>query len=274
MADPIGQRLDSSITQFVGGYGINNRFALQFDAPFIYRDFRRPEGFKIDEGKVAGLGDISLLTQTVIWRYKSVAEREVRFEGKNPVMIEHEPDFAVSCVALVGAKFPTGDSSRIKEEFHENEIAGAPMSGIHGHDLTLGTGSFDGIFGGQISARYKSCFCTANGQFSWRGEGAHDYRFANDITWSGGPGYYVVRRRNFVVGCQCAVTGEHKGTDTFRSEPAEDTGITAVALGPRFIFSRDQLSGELSAEFPVLIENTALQIVPDYRLRFGFAVSW
>src|SRR5205085_11462693 len=34
VANPTGQRLESSITQFVVGYGINDRFALQFNAPF------------------------------------------------------------------------------------------------------------------------------------------------------------------------------------------------------------------------------------------------
>jgi len=36
VSNPTGQRLDSSITQFVVGYEINNRLALQFNAPFIY----------------------------------------------------------------------------------------------------------------------------------------------------------------------------------------------------------------------------------------------
>ena len=50
VANPTGQRLDSSITQFVVGYEINNRLALQFNAPFIYRDFRRPEGLPSTKG--------------------------------------------------------------------------------------------------------------------------------------------------------------------------------------------------------------------------------
>ena len=65
VANPTGQRLETSITQFVAGYGINDRFALQFNAPFIYRDFRRPEGFAIDEGNVSGFGDVSLLAKAV-----------------------------------------------------------------------------------------------------------------------------------------------------------------------------------------------------------------
>src|SRR5438105_14534627 len=250
VANPTGQRLETSITQFVAGYGINDRFALQFNAPFIYRDFRRPEGFAIDEGNVSGI------------------------EGKNPVAIEHESDCTCSIVALAGLKFPTGDSSRLKEEFHEVEIPGAPESGIHGHDLTLGTGSYDGIFGAQSSLRYRNFFGEANGQFTLRGDGRHDYHFANDLIWSAGPGYYLVRKRDTLIGFQCVASGESKDVDRFQGRAAEDTGVTSVFIGPRIIASHDQLSGELAAEFPVLMNTTALQVVPDYRLRGRVAVKW
>src|SRR6266567_7897109 len=50
VANPTGQRLDSSVTQFVVGYGINDRYALQFNGPFIYRDFRRPEDLPLTKG--------------------------------------------------------------------------------------------------------------------------------------------------------------------------------------------------------------------------------
>jgi hypothetical protein len=53
----------------------------------------------------------------------------------------HKSDFAFSALFVGGAKFPSVDSSRLKEEFHEIEIEGAPESGIREHDLTLGTGS-------------------------------------------------------------------------------------------------------------------------------------
>ncbi len=274
VANPTGQRLESSITQFVVGYGINDRFALQFNAPFIYRDFRRPEGFAIDEGNVSGIGDVSLLAKAVLWRFASTARREFNVEGKNPVAIEHESDCACSIVALAGLKFPSGDPSRLKEEFHEVEIPGAPESGIHGHDLTLGTGSYDGIFGAQSSLRYKNFFAEANGQFTLRGDGAHDYHFANDVTWSAGPGYYLVGKRDTLVGFQCVASGESKDVDRFQGRAAEDTGVTSVFIGPRIIASYDHLSGELAAEVPVLMNTTALQVVPDYRLRASVAVSW
>jgi hypothetical protein len=154
------------------------------------------------------------------------------------------------------------------------EIPGAPESGIHGHDLTLGTGSYDGIFGVQNSLRYKNFFAEANGQFTLRGDGAHEYHFANDLIWSAGPGYYLVRKRDTLVGFQCVASGESKDVDRFQGRVAEDTGVTSVFIGPRIIASHDQISGELAAEFPVLMNTTALQVVPDYRLRASVAVSW
>ena len=274
VANPTGQRLDSSITQLVIGYDVNEWFALQFNAPLIYRDFRRPEGFGIDEGTVSGLGDVSLLAKAVVWHFASAAYREFRVEGKNPIAIEHEPDCTASLIALAGIKFPTGNPSRLKEESHEMEIPGAPESAIHGHDLTLGTGSYDGIFGSQVSLRYKNFFFQQDLQFTLRGDGLHQYHFANDLTWSGGPGYYFVRNSHVIAGLQMVVSGEHKDVDRFRGDVAEDTGITSVFAGPRVLFSLGKVSAEVAAEFPLAIDNTALQAVPDYRLTGAIALRF
>ena len=274
VSNPTGQYENSSITQFVAGYQINNRFALQINVPLIYREFERPEGFAIDRGTESGLGDISLLLKTVLFHYASGTQRAFEVGGKNPVAVERDPDFTASVVLITGAKFPTGDSSRIKEEFNEIDIPGAPESGIHGHDLTLGTGSYDGIFGGQVSLRYKNIFFQGDLQFTLRGDGLHQYHFANDLSWSGGPGYYFIRKRDLIVGVQFVVSGEHKDVDRFRGEAAEDTGITSVSAGPRVIASYGKFSAELGTEIPVSIENTALQVVPDYRLRGAISVRF
>jgi hypothetical protein len=195
-------------------------------------------------------------------------------DTKSPHFVTEEPDFTASIVLMTGVKFPTGDTSRIKEEFTEEEIPGASPSGIHGHDLALGTGSYDGIFAGQTSVRYRNFFFQADAQFALRGPGRHQYDFANDISWSGGPGYYLVRNRRAIVGLQLVVSGEHKDVDRFRGEPAEDTGITSIFLGPRLVASIDRYSGEFGVDIPVSIDNTALQAVPDYRLRAGLAIRF
>jgi hypothetical protein len=272
--NPTGQYLDSSITQLVAGYNISPRFALQLSVPLIYREFKRPEGFGIDRGHVGGLGDVSLLLKTVAFHYASPARRTFAVGGKNPVATEQEPDFTASALLLTGIKFPTGDSSRLQEEFHEIEVPGAPESGIHGHDLTLGTGSYDGIFGEQNSLRYKNVFLETNVLFTLRGDGSHQYHFANELLWGAGPGYYLVRNRETTVGLQFVVSGEHKDVDRFRGAKAVDTGIDSVFLGPRLVASHGRFSAEIAVDLPVAIDNTALQAVPDYRLRGGISVQF
>lgn len=273
--NPTHQYLDSSITQLVGGYTFNSRFALQVNIPWIYRSFQRPEGFTIDRGTESGLGDVSLLGKVVLFHTHSAGRRTVDFsDPKSPRIQEHEPDFTFSVDFIGGVKFPTGATSRLKEEFHEVEVEGAPESGIHGHDLTLGTGSYDGIFGGQASLRYKEFFFQQDLQFTLRGDGAHQYHFANDLTWSGGPGYYFLRNDRAVVGLQAIISGEHKDVDRFRGDPGEDTGITSVFAGPRVLVSLGKVSAEVGAEFPLTIDNTSLQAVPDYRISGAIAIRF
>jgi hypothetical protein len=275
VANPTGQYLDSSITQVVGGYSFNSWFALQINVPFIYRSFERPEGFAIDRGTESGLGDISLLGRFLVFHHEHGGTASLKFDDpKNPHFEKREPDFTVAALLMAGVKFPTGDSSRLKEEFNEEEIPGAPPSGIHGHDLAVGSGSYDGIFGGQFSLRYEKLFFQADAEFVLRGAGSHQYDYANDISWSGGPGYYLVRNEHTIIGLQFVVSGEHKDVDQFRGAPAEDTGITSVFLGPRLIASVGKVSAEIGADLPVLIDNTALQSVPDYRVRAGIAVRF
>jgi hypothetical protein len=275
VGNPTDQHLDSFITQLVGGYSFNSRFALQVNVPLIYRSFQRPEGFTIDRGTESGLGDVSLLGKLVLFQTTGGGGREVNFDDpKSPHMVEHEPDFTCSGVFLGGVKFPTGDSSRIKEEFNEVEVEGAPESGIHGHDLTLGTGSYDGIFGGQLSLRYKNFFFEQNLQFTLRGDGLHQYHFANDLSWSGGPGFYFVRNPRMIVGLQAVISGEHKDVDRFQGKPAEDTGITSVFAGPRIVASLGKISADIGVELPISIDNTALQVVPDYRISAAIAIRF
>jgi hypothetical protein len=252
------QFLDSSVTQLLLGYNFNERFGVQFNAPIIYRSFQRADGFDIDRGTESGIGDVSLTGHAQL----------LRQESKNRT-------FAWS--VLGGVKFPTGDTRRLQEEVDEltepPPPPGAPESGIHGHDLTLGSGSFDGIVGTSVFARYKRAFVGASGQYSIRTKGDFDYQFANDLTWSGGPGVFLVLSENFTLSLQANVTGETKGKDDFNGAKAEDTGITSVFLGPEILITwRDKLSAEVGVDVPVSVDNTALQSVPDYRVRA--ALTW
>ena len=252
--DPTGQRLNSSITQVIAGYNFNERFSVQLGLPIIHRSFRRPEGFAIDRGSESGLGDITLAGNFVAWRHEKM-------------------NSTFSWSVLGGVKFPTGDSRRLAEELNEVEVPGAPESGVHGHDLALGSGSVDGIIGTGIFARSHRLFFSANVQYSIRTEGDYDYRFANDLMWAGGPGVFLALSESRTVALQCVVSGETKGKDTFQSAPAADTGITSVFVGPQInVTVGENFSADVGVDLPVSIRNTALQIVPDFRVRAG--LTW
>jgi len=247
------QRLDSSVSQVAVGYHFTDRVGVQFNLPVIYRSFRRAENGAVDEGTEAGIGDVSLSANWVVFR----RDRE---------------KWSVAWSVSGGVKFPTGDSDRLKEELNEETpMPGEVESGIHGHDLALGSGSYDGLVGTEVYARYRRFFFTAETQYAIRSEGDFGYRYANDLVWSGGPGAYLIFAEDFTLALQLDVSGETKGKDEFQGEKAEDTAITSVFLGPRLSLSwKGKLSAEVSGGLPVYIENSALQAVPDYRIHAGF----
>jgi hypothetical protein len=266
--NPTDQHLDSSITQLVAGYSITPRLAVQLNLPVIFRSFERPRGFAIEHGSESGIGDASLIANFNAIRWEKGGGRTVAFDDPKSPRIQATPAEVVFMLDLFsGVKGPTGATDRLKEEFHEIEIPGAPVSGIHGHDLTLGTGSWDGIFGGHAAVRYRNAFLDSELQFTLRGDGEHQYHFANDLSWSGGPGYYFVRAAGKRFGLQFVVSGEHKDVDRFRGKMADDTGLTSVFVGPRVFARFKNLSADIEADLPVSIDNTSLQAVVDYRIR-------
>jgi hypothetical protein len=250
----VGQFMDSWISQAFVGYNFSEHLGIQLNVPVIFRTFKRPEGFEIERATESGIGDVSLLGHFQPYR-------------------KQRKHFTFSWTILGGLKFPSGSTDRIKEELNEVEVPGAPESGIHGHDLTLGSGSVDGVVGTGIFLRSQRFFFTASAQYAIRTTGDFDYRFADDLTWFGGPGFFVALEEEYTVAFALNVSGEYKARDTFRGQPAEDTGLTAVYLGPQVTFTwSDKLSAEVGVDLPVSIANTALQAVPDYRIRAG--LTW
>jgi hypothetical protein len=268
-----GEKLDSSITQVFAGYNFNPRIGVQLNLPIIVRSYRRLEIGGLRSGSEAGIGDLSLLGQ---WTpFDAVGERGLmRF------------------TVFGGLKLPTGDPDRLKEEIEEEHDQVDPDdlfppgfgsrsqlgsvahdesgSAIHGHDLALGSGSVDGIVGGEIYLNYDRFFWTTSVQYAIRSEGSFDYQFANDLIWIGGPGYYPYLADDMTLGVQAVLSGETKGNDELDGEKLDDTGLTALYLGPAIRWSwTTSLAAEVMADLPVLQNVASLQIVPDYRIRGG-----
>ncbi len=239
-----GQYIDSSISQVFVGYNFNNRFGVQLNLPVIYRSY----GSDSMHGTVSGIGDLSLVGNLTLYR-------------------KFTEEYYLSFAALGGVKFPTGDSSEL----------GTPDSalpeGIGGHDLALGSGSYDGLVGGNIFARWRNLFATVNVQYAIRSEGDLEHQYANDLTWLGGPGVYLMLKDNYTLSLQAVVSGETKGKDTFNGTADPDSADTLVYLGPQVNFTwGESLSTLVGLDVPMSRDNSGVQVMPDYRVRA--AVSW
>ncbi|HEX8372823.1 MAG TPA: hypothetical protein VF585_08595, partial [Chthoniobacterales bacterium] len=90
---------------------------------------------------------------------------------------------------------------------------------------------------------------------------------ANDLSWHAALGYDLLDRNETTLAVSVATSGETKDTDRFQGRVAEDTGFTTVYFGPKLRVSHRQVSAEVGLELPVLLENTALQAMPEYRIR-------
>jgi hypothetical protein len=237
-----GEFIDSSVAQVFAGYFFNDRFNVQFNLPVIHRSFGSDTG----HGSTSGIGDVSLIGNYAVWRKRDV-------------------DYTFDWTLLGGVKFPTGDSSLLNSPNF--------ASGIAGHDLALGSGSYDGVVGTGAFARWKRAFFTANLQYGIRGEGDFEHQYANDLTWAGGPGVYLALTDDYTLALQGIVSGEYKGPDTFAGVDDEDSAVTIVYLGPQINLTwSDKLSFQAGVDVPVSRYNTGVQVVPDYRVHA--ALTW
>jgi len=293
-----GERIDSSITQFIVGYNITDRFGLQLSLPIISREYRRFEGTSLVSGDETGVGDLTLIGHFAPLRYVGI-------------------DTVFRFTAFGGLKLPSGDSGRLREELGDTDeddddskwpdipgrgLPGFPPlttvdgityspgvdldhtdegdtpSGVHGHDLALGSGSVDGIIGAQIFGSWKRLYLDSMVQYSIRRPGDFDYEFANDLMWEIGTGLFVLLdetmlRDGVTLGAEAVFSGETKGNDKLETVKLDDTSVTALYLGPNLSFTwGSALHFSVGADFPVLQNNSSLQIMPDYRIRGG--LTW
>jgi hypothetical protein len=233
------QYLESAVTQVFAGYNFNNWIGMQFNLPVIYRSY----GYRTARGSESGIGDASLVGNLRL--YQKLTEEST-----------------FNWTALGGVKLPTGNPSQLNPDQPDFS------PGIGGHDLALGSGSYDGLLGTGFFARWRRLFLTGSMQYAVRSEGAFGYQFANDWTWFGGPGVYLLVGHTHTLSLQAVVSGESKGQDTVKGIPTDDTAITSVFLGPQLNYTwYSRLSAMVGADWPGSIVSSGEQVVPTYRIR-------
>jgi hypothetical protein len=242
------QRLDSSYTQLIVAHDFSSTWSLQSVLPYIHRNFKRTDGHDIETGTEKGIGDASLLGSWTAYHR------------------EHDQRHA-HVALLAGVKFPTGDSDRLEEEEQESDHHhGAMENAVHGHDLALGSGSYDGIIGTSASWRDDRWFAVGLIQYAIRTEGDHHYRYANDLSLRLSPGYLFWQAEDDSFGVQVSLSGEHKGEDEHDGEKEEGSAMTSVYLGPACALSLGSVYADIGLDVPIYQDTSTVQIVPDYRV--------
>ncbi len=261
--DDGGQYLDSSITQLFVGYGLTDRLTVQVNVPYIHRSYSRPTHEGSEKGSESGIGDVTALAQYTLLR-------------------ADEADRTFVWRALGGIKFGTGDSDRLLEELDEGHDDAAtpakhgghshgPVSGIHGHDLALGSGSTDFLVGTSAFWRGGRWYASGDLQYAIRREGDFGYRFGNDLQWTLSAGRYLVLEHDRTVSVQLNLSGEDKDYDELAGAKLDDTHARLWFLGPQLGFTfGPRASVELRAEKPIDVANSAIQTTAGWRVRAAF----
>lgn len=258
VTNPQSQDLNSSITQVNMGYALSDRTSLQLSVPLIYRDYRRAiEGGGVERGSESGLGDASLIANYLVSDCNGL-ESKFRWQ------------------VFGGLKFPTGDSTRLKEELapgHSHDFsAGIPEDSnvIHGHDIALGSGSVDVILGTGMSVQQSRWFVDAAAQYFIRTEGDYNYQIGDDLLWNVSPGRYLSVGHEHSIALSARLSGELKLKDELSGVKAADTRVNTVFLGPRLdVTIGEALTLNAALEFPIDVDNSSLQIVPTRRAIIG-----
>src|ERR1043166_946137 len=276
---PNHDQWDDSVTHVVPTWNFSDRLGVAANIPFVYRTFRRTElrytqvgagvqtTFHTVTGTESGLGDAALVGRWTIWK-KNTMKAGIFFN------------------LLAGVKFPTGETDRIRDEVdqaklynrlvgpgHPHDVLGVPVSSLHQHELSAGTGSWDGVFGLTMNSRWRDWFFNDQFQYYLRTDGESSYRFGDMLIVSGGPGKYFSFGKTATLSVQANATYETQARDRLFDVKSNHTGTTLWYFGPQILFTWGlHFSAQAAVDVPLRAANNGFQNVPDLRLRGG--MSW
>jgi len=217
-----------STTHLSVGYDISDRIGVQLSVPYVYTSSDRIERFaRVSKNSDSGFGDLALIGQFSL--YQDLQAESATLAGLS-----------------FGVKFPTGDTGSLGEFRSDLDSSSTvlplrhhnPAGGLGGGRLlSLGTGSYDFIFGGNLLRRQGRFLVMGYAQYVHRTEGDFDYRFADDFIWSVGPGYYLHLDHEESVVFRLALGGEHKGMDRLNSQKVQGSRVSNIFISPEFIVS-------------------------------------
>jgi hypothetical protein len=270
--------LVSSITHIVPTYNLSPSFGLSLNLPVVYRSFKVTEdrysvsggGISqqrvVDEGDELAFGDMALVARWTAWE-------------------KSEMEYGLVLNLLGGVKFPTGNTDRIEDEVEQARIAdslvppntphdplGHSISGVHQHEISPGSGSFDGIFGATLNARWKRYFFNSQIQYYLRTEGEDTFEYGDELMISGGPGGYALLNDSFTLSLQALAVYDTLARAELLGRKSDNTGMTAWYMGPLVTVTwGERFSANAGGDIPLRIVNNGFQNVPNFRFHAGFS---
>lgn len=301
------QHYQSSITQAVASYDLTDRVGLQVNLPFINRRVKRMGAAGVENFTESGIGDVSILGR---WEaldidkgdrslslqlfgglklptgdsarlkeevgHSHTASLNARHNGEDHSMdqLEVTSDHSdeMSDHELVDEHI---DSHEDHSDVHHDEsdmphVTSISHGAIHGHDIALGSGSLDVPLGMSLFMRQDRFFLGGFAQYTVRSEGDYDYRYANDLIVSGGPGVYLSTLHDMTISARAVLTGEWKSYDSGPNGKQLDTARRAIYAGPELVVTSDSnLLFDLGLDMPLDVNNSGTQVVQSYRIRSG-----
>lgn len=248
VGNPLDQRLDSSITNLVLGWQFDERWGVAAVVPYIDRQYRRAGHYRVQTGNEDGLGDVAVVGHVAVLR---------RQQGVDAAIV----------TLHAGVELPTGDSGRLEEEAHAHSHQGYPDSAVHGHDLALGSGSVDVLFGASAYVQHRRFVGIGDAQYALRTEGDHGYTYGDSIDWRLMPGWLLLMRDDAALGLHLVIAGEHRADDETDAGHGHEAGLDAVYLGPALSGSwSGRLHGDAALQLPVHQRTDGPQLVADWRV--------
>jgi len=243
-----------SVTQVTSAYNISESFSLQVNLPLVIRNYYRFERFAKVSDTEAGLGDMSILSSYSPYSYNDVQHR-IFFAG------------------FAGLKVPTGDTGSLTRVASQDGDTSDDR--IQGRGLTLGTGSVDVPLGIVAYGRSGRMQAFASAQYTIRTEGASEYRFANDLSWSISPGWLFLIGEDQNISASLALSGETKGGDHLDGELLSKTAVNNLYLGPELFYSlTNRISILFGIDLPIAIDVGGAAVKPETRSRFAVSMSF
>lgn len=243
-----------SVTQMSLGYNVSGSVAAQVNVPFIIRSYDKFDRFQRVRESEAGFGDMSITGTYSPYSYTDVESR-----------------FFIAGIG--GVKLPTGDTGSLTRVASEDPSTADQR--IQGRGLTLGTGSVDVPLGVVSYLRAGRLVAFTSAQYTIRGEGAADYRFANDLLWTAAPGYLFLLGEEESLSVSVVLSGENKGDDRLNGAPLTKTSANNLYLGPEIFYSiSNQLSLQLAMDLPISLDVGGAAVKPETRSRLALSLSF